>query len=222
MLNFLENHDEQRIASPQFAGSPEAGYAALGVSLLLNTAPFMLYFAQELGERGEPDGRTSIFDIHPLSTLAKPVISSPPSVISSEVEKSSSIAQISPSAPLGRNDNSDATSCQGRSDRPYGDADAVLARYRAMLALAALPAFAEGGTWDLCYCQGPGFDRTTLFAWLRSDSRDAWLCVSNFSPRPVTTDILIPSAAFAFFGLPARDLTVPATVAPKDCYFARL
>ena len=69
MLNFLENHDEQRIASDFFAGAPENGYAALAVSLLLNTAPFMLYFGQEAGERGMDsegfsglDGRTSIFD----------------------------------------------------------------------------------------------------------------------------------------------------------------
>ena len=69
MLNFLENHDEQRIASDFFAGVPENGYAALAVSLLLNTAPFMLYFGQEQGERGMYsegfsglDGRTSIFD----------------------------------------------------------------------------------------------------------------------------------------------------------------
>ena len=129
---------------------------------------------------------------------------------------------ISPRAPLGRNDNSDAPSCHGLPDRPSGSAEAVIDRYRALLALAALPAFAEGGTWDLCYCQGPGFDRTTLFAWLRSDGRDAWLCLANFSPRPVTTDILIPSDAFAFFGLPARDLTLPATVAPKDCYIVKL
>ena len=201
MLNFLENHDEQRIASPQFAGSPEAGYAALGVSLLLNTAPFMLYFAQELGERGDPaTGRTSIFDLTPVTSLA----------------------EISPRAPLGRNDNFDAPSRHDRPDRPSGAAEAVLARYRTLLSLAALPAFAEGGTWDLCYCQGPSFDRTTLFAWLRSDGRDTWLCLANFSPRPVTTDILIPSDALSFFGLPARDLTVPTTVAPKDCLLLKL
>ena len=69
MLNFLENHDEQRVASAFFCGSPQAGYAALAVSLLWNTAPFMLYFGQEVGERGMQqegfsglDGRTSIFD----------------------------------------------------------------------------------------------------------------------------------------------------------------
>ena len=69
MLNFLENHDEQRIASDFFCGSPQAAYAALAVSLLWNTAPFMLYFGEEIGERGMQaegfsglDGRTSIFD----------------------------------------------------------------------------------------------------------------------------------------------------------------
>ena len=59
MLNFLENHDEDRISSPYFAGSPFGGLAALFVSLFFNTAPFMLYFGQEFGEGPE---KTSIFD----------------------------------------------------------------------------------------------------------------------------------------------------------------
>ena len=69
MLNFLENHDEQRVASDFFAGSGKAAFPALAVSLLFNTASFMLYFGQEFGERGMEsegfsgmDGRTSIFD----------------------------------------------------------------------------------------------------------------------------------------------------------------
>ncbi|MBQ9893733.1 MAG: alpha-amylase [Bacteroidales bacterium] len=62
LLNFLENHDEQRIASPFFAGSAEGGFAALAVSLLLDDSPFMLYAGQEAGERGGKDGRTSIFN----------------------------------------------------------------------------------------------------------------------------------------------------------------
>ena len=63
MLNFLENHDEQRIASPEFAGSPENGYAALAVSALFYPTAFMLYFGQELGEDAADgnSGRTSIF-----------------------------------------------------------------------------------------------------------------------------------------------------------------
>ena len=79
MLNFLENHDEQRLASDFFCKKPEAGYAALAVSLLLTDAPFMLYFGQEAGERGMQkegfsglDGRTSIFDWCKVPALEKP------------------------------------------------------------------------------------------------------------------------------------------------------
>ena len=79
MLNFLENHDEQRLASDFFCRKPEAGYAALAVSLLLNDASFMLYFGQECGERGMQaegfsgrDGRTSIFDWCKVPALEKP------------------------------------------------------------------------------------------------------------------------------------------------------
>lgn len=62
MLNFLENHDEQRIASPWFTGRSEnAPY--LYASMMLNTAPFMLYFGQEVGITASEghEGRTSIF-----------------------------------------------------------------------------------------------------------------------------------------------------------------
>lgn len=63
MLNFLENHDEQRIASRWFAGRAD-NFAALGVSLYLNTAPFMVYFGQEIGLDASEghEGRTSIFN----------------------------------------------------------------------------------------------------------------------------------------------------------------
>ena len=64
MLNFLENHDEQRLASPWFAGSPERAWAALAQSMLFNTAPFMIYAGQEVGEDAAEghEGRTSIFE----------------------------------------------------------------------------------------------------------------------------------------------------------------
>ena len=68
MLHFLENHDEQRIASPDFAGSAEKGKPALVVSATISTSPTMIYFGQEVGEPakehagfGSPT-RTSIFD----------------------------------------------------------------------------------------------------------------------------------------------------------------
>lgn len=68
MLHFLENHDEQRIASPDFAGGAAPGKPALVVSALISRSPTMLYFGQEVGEDGSELGgfglptRTSIFD----------------------------------------------------------------------------------------------------------------------------------------------------------------
>jgi len=68
MLHFLENHDEQRIASPEFAGDAQKGKPAMVVSALNNSGPTMLYFGQVVGEDGSEDmgfgdpSRTSIFD----------------------------------------------------------------------------------------------------------------------------------------------------------------
>ena len=69
MLRFMENHDEQRIASPEFAGDPWLAVPGMIVSATLNTGPVMVYFGQEVGEPGaglegfgDNDGRTSIFD----------------------------------------------------------------------------------------------------------------------------------------------------------------
>jgi glycosidase len=68
MLHFLENHDEQRLASPEFAGDARRGMPAMVVSATLSTSPTMVYFGQEVGEPGAQDAgfgkpsRTSIFD----------------------------------------------------------------------------------------------------------------------------------------------------------------
>ncbi|WGK64104.1 alpha-amylase family glycosyl hydrolase [Croceiramulus getboli] len=68
LLHFLENHDEQRIASPEFAGDVNKAKPAMVVSALTTTSPTMIYFGQEVGEPGAEDGgfgdpsRTSIFD----------------------------------------------------------------------------------------------------------------------------------------------------------------
>ncbi len=68
MLHFLENHDEQRIASSDFAGSAMKGKPAMVVSSLISTSPTLIYFGQEVGEPANEDAgfgkstRTSIFD----------------------------------------------------------------------------------------------------------------------------------------------------------------
>ena len=68
MLHFLDNHDEQRLASPEFAGCAQKGKPAMLVSTCLSSSPSMIYFGQEVGEPGAEFGgfgtpsRTSIFD----------------------------------------------------------------------------------------------------------------------------------------------------------------
>ena len=78
MLNFLENHDEQRIASRQFCGNPWIALPALVVSATMSRCPFMLYAGQELGEPADDaegysgkDGRTTIFDYWSVPTLRR-------------------------------------------------------------------------------------------------------------------------------------------------------
>jgi glycosidase len=68
MLKFLDNHDEQRLASPEFAGTPEKGKPLMVVSATISTAPTMIYFGQEVGEAANENAgfgtrsRTSIYD----------------------------------------------------------------------------------------------------------------------------------------------------------------
>ncbi|AIZ40587.1 alpha-amylase family glycosyl hydrolase [Cellulophaga baltica] len=77
MLRFLENHDEQRIASPDFAGDPKIAKPAMVVSATLSTAPTMIYFGQEVGEPGAENAgfgspsRTSIFDYIGVTTFQR-------------------------------------------------------------------------------------------------------------------------------------------------------
>jgi len=69
MLHFLENHDEQRLASKYFAGDMWKPAPAMVISATIDKGPVMIYFGQEVGEPGNgaegfggDDGRTTIFD----------------------------------------------------------------------------------------------------------------------------------------------------------------
>lgn len=68
MLHFVDNHDEQRVASTAFAGNGHRGKPLMVVSATISTGPAMLYFGQEVGEQAKQDAgfgkptRTSIFD----------------------------------------------------------------------------------------------------------------------------------------------------------------
>ena len=78
MLNFIENHDEQRFASMQFAGDATIVIPSLIVSSMINVGPMMIYAGQELGEQATDaegysgkDGRTTIFDYWSVPTLRR-------------------------------------------------------------------------------------------------------------------------------------------------------
>ena len=78
MLFFLENHDEQRVASDFFAGDALKGIPAMVASVLMKESPFMLYAGEEYGEKGMDeegfsgrDGRTTIFDYWSIDTLCR-------------------------------------------------------------------------------------------------------------------------------------------------------
>jgi glycosidase len=69
MLRFMENHDEERIASRYFAGNPWRAVPGMIVTATLSTGPVMVYFGQEVGEPAngaggfaQDNGRTTIFD----------------------------------------------------------------------------------------------------------------------------------------------------------------
>lgn len=78
MVYFLENHDEQRVASDFFAGSAVKGLPGMVASVLMQSSPFMLYAGEEYGEKGMDkegfsgcDGRTTIFDYWSIDTLCR-------------------------------------------------------------------------------------------------------------------------------------------------------
>ena len=78
MLYFLENHDEQRIASDFFASDPFKAVPALAVTALFGRNPVMIYSGQEYGERAMEqegfsghDGRTTIFDYWSVESICR-------------------------------------------------------------------------------------------------------------------------------------------------------
>lgn len=76
LLRFMENHDEQRLASDFIVGDGQRAFPSMCVTALIDGNPLMTYFGQELGESGMDeegysgvDGRTTIFDYWSINTL---------------------------------------------------------------------------------------------------------------------------------------------------------
>lgn len=165
MLNFLENHDEQRLCSGEFVGSAGRSYAAMAVSLLFNNAAFMFYSGQEIGEKGEysegfsgNDGRNSIFDWWKIESIGR------------------LFRQIHEGSGLTKEENE------------------TLERYRELVSVASRPEVSEGNTYDLCFCNihSDGFDADRHFAFLRYNDSKRILVVCNFSSSHACIDVNIP------------------------------
>lgn len=180
MLNFLENHDEQRFASDFFGCDARNSYAALYTALYLNNAPFMLYAGEEVGERGMDnegfsgrDGRTSIFDWWAPSSLTRLY-----------------------------------KYIHGEKEALTPEEESMLDTYRKALKFAAEDnAVSKGTVYDLCYCNyaSDGFNPDRHFAFLRDFEDETLLIVCNFSKNDADMKISIPEHAFNWMKMPESE-----------------
>ena len=202
MLNFLENHDEQRFGSDFFGKDAKKTFAPLYVSLFLNTAPFMIYFGEEVGERGMDeegfsgkDGRTTIFDWWSVSSVRRLR-----KVIESGDYKSLDVKALV-NAGMKREEAE------------------VFVRFAAATRLAAAdPAITKGTTYDLCYCNlsSDGFDKNRHFAFLRDYEDHTILFVCNFSNRDAHISLTLPEHAFEWMEIPVTEELYPGKVIEVD------
>ena len=207
MLNFLENHDEQRFASDFFGKSAANTFAPLYVSLLLNTAPFMIYFGEEIGEKGMDeegfsgrDGRTTIFDWWSVASVRRLR-----KMIASGAYRTLDVDAI---AESGLTREEAEVFCRFAEATRFASND---------------PAIKHGTTYDLCYCNtcSNGFDKNRHFVFLRDHLDHTVLVAANFSKNEATMNIVIPEHAFEWMEIPVSDDLYPGkeitiTVPPFD------
>lgn len=171
MLNFLENHDEQRVASDFFARDARPGIPGMIVSAAMNTNPVMIYSGQELGERGMDaegfsgrDGRTTIFDYWSVESL--------------------------------RNWNNNGL-FDGAKLTP---AERSLREMYAKLlnVVRSEPVIVEGAFYDLMYANSgnPYFNPNRQYAFLRKWKNEVLLVVVNFDRADQCVWVNIPVEAF--------------------------
>ena len=180
MLNFLENHDEQRIASEFFAGNPFKAIPAMIISACMNTNPVMIYFGQEFGESGMDkegfsgqDGRTTIFDYWSVDTIRR-----------------------------WRNG--------GKFDgKALNDHEKKLQSfYKTLLNLCNTEkAISKGEFYDLTYSNllGCSFNEHKHYAFLRKNENELLLIVVNFDEHATHLGINIPQHAFEYLNIMPND-----------------
>lgn len=180
MLNFLENHDEQRIASDFFAGNGFKAIPAMTISACMNTNPVMIYFGQEFGEPGMDeegfsgkDGRTTIFDYWTVDTIRR-------------------------WRNGGKFDGKNLTA--GEKKLQYF--------YTTLLNLCNKEkAIREGEFFDLTYAnlEGCYFNEHKQYAFFRKAGKELLLIIVNFDQSPAAPNVMIPTHAFEYLGIPFKE-----------------
>ncbi|MFY0688462.1 MAG: alpha amylase C-terminal domain-containing protein [Cyclobacteriaceae bacterium] len=182
MLRFLENHDEQRIASPDFAGDMWKGLPMMAATTFMHKGPVMMYFGQDIGEPGagysgfaSDDGRTTIFDYWSVPEHVKFIN-------------------------------------EGKYDGGLlsKDQKALKEQYRQILRAAnSEPAIKEGAFFDLHYFnrndQYTGYSNS-IYSFLRHHDGQALLFVINFSTEQEQVKIKIPKEAWEAMGISSDNL----------------
>lgn len=179
MLYFLENHDEQRIASNFFAGMAKKGIPGMVVSVLLQQNPVMVYAGQEYGERGMDkegfsgrDGRSTIFDYWATESLYKGYYA--PEELDEEEKKLGETYRT-----LLRMSNDEAAVREGQTyDLMYANNDRT------------------------------EFDEQHLFTFLRKKDKEVLLVIANFADYQQQTSVVIPDHAFDFLSLKVSDVAM--------------
>lgn len=176
MLNFMENHDEQRVASDYFLKNGKNGQAVMIVSACVNVNPVMIYFGQELGEPGMDEegfsgknGRTTIFDYWSVDTIRR-------------------------WNNNGKWNNALLTKEEIDLQKFYAKLLTLCNREKALN---------QGLFYDLMSANydNPEFDSAKQFAFLRGAENEVIMVVVNFDNRDAEVVVNIPDHAFDFFNM---------------------
>lgn len=181
MLNFLENHDEQRFASMQFAGNAGLVTPSLIVSSTISNGPVMIYMGQELGEKAADaegfsglDGRTTIFDYWSVPTLRRWYNEGKPG-ISKLTKQEKSLRKL----------------------------------YSTILNICNTEsAISSGMFFDLMYVNynNGKFNPHRQFAYLRGDEKATIVIAVNFDNIDVDVEINIPDLALKMLNIPEGEI----------------
>jgi glycosidase len=191
MLYFLENHDEQRIASGFFCGRGMCAEPAMIVAATLGTNPVMIYAGQELGEKGMDaegfsgmDGKTTIFDYWGIKSLQ-------------------------------------AWTNHGKFDGAGLNEEQQTLRtfYRQLLRLARTEkAITQGEMYDLVYAQTEGFNKHEHYAYIRKYKQHTLLVVLNFDDHQTDIQVRIPQEAFEHLQQPEYSMVEAVDLLTNTTY----